>query len=181
MGKIHRHGAMLQALLWLPFFDDGQDNRGDYLSAGLAVLGYGLYLVTKHTGGLTVFVMSVGGYAALCGVLGLIMSCKQAPYCTTRIYVLMLMLGSLFELAVAIALKSDSHWTEKFFNQHACWGDQGCDDDTNRWIDDHLDRIFWVLLVASIAEFSSSLLACCYSCTHTQEDEDDYYDRYSSY
>jgi len=139
---------------------------------GLGVLAFGLYLMIKQTGGVAVFVLSVGGYALLCGLLGLCLSCKRAPFCTTRIYVLLLTIGALIQGAVAVAIKVDKTWTEKFFSQHACTSDTGsCDGTTDQWIDHHIEKIFWVLLISASAEFLASFLACCYSSTHHEEAE----------
>merc|ERR1711934_75329 len=147
------------------------------LLLGLAVVGYGIYLLTEQSGGVTYFVLAVGVYASLCGAMGLILSCKSSPWCTTRIYVILLMVAALFQLSVAVSLKVDKTWTERTFDQDACSG-SGCDPDTNKWIDDHASRVFWLLLISAAAEFFASLLACCYSATHYVEEYDPEYCEY---
>ena len=73
------------------------------LLLGLAVVGYGIYLLTEQSGGVTYFVLAVGVYASLCGAMGLVLSCKSSPWCTTRIYVILLMVAALFQLSVVPA------------------------------------------------------------------------------
>lgn len=134
---------------------------------GLGILAFGLYLMIKESGGVAVFVLSVGGYAVLCGLVGLCLSCKKAPFCTTRIYVTLLMIAAIVEATVAVAIKVDKAWAEKFFDEHACTNNTGnCGSSTDEWIDNHIEKIFWILLIAAGAEFLASFLACCYSSTH---------------
>lgn len=157
---------------------------GTIFLSGLGITGYGLYLLTKHTAGITIFVLSVGAYLILSGAVGLRLSCKAAPFYTTRLYVVLLMLGFLVQASVAVALKVDQSWAEKSFDKHACSGQDADCSETDKWIDSHIDRIFWVLVFSAGAEFVASVLACCYSSTHTEEDccedEDEYGSRYSS-
>jgi hypothetical protein len=151
--------------------------------SGLGITGYGLFLLIKHSSGVSGFVLAVGGYATICGAIGLCLSCKKAPFYTTRLYVVLLMLAALVQGSVAAALKIDKGWTEKMFDTKVCSGDH-CDQDTDSWIDSHEDRIFYVLLFAAALEFFASCLACCYSTTHYEDDNyleaDEYGDRYSS-
>merc|ERR1712070_417144 len=140
---------------------------------GLALIGYGLFLGIKHAwGGIAYFMLGAGGYASLCGLLGLYLSCTKAPSCSTRLYSTLLILASLVELAVAIALKADKSWTEKFFSEH-CGGGDDCDKDT-KWIDDHTNGVFFFLLIAAGVQFVAALLACCYLSTHQELDEDEF-------
>eukprot|EP00658_Telonema_sp_P-2_P013075 TRINITY_DN14964_c0_g1_i1.p1 TRINITY_DN14964_c0_g1~~TRINITY_DN14964_c0_g1_i1.p1 ORF type:complete len:220 (-),score=37.17 TRINITY_DN14964_c0_g1_i1:382-1041(-) len=149
--------------------------------SGLGITGYGLDLLIEHTSGVSAFVLSVGGYAVMCGAIGLCLSCNPSPYCTTRLYVVLLIIAALIQGSVAVALSVDKHWAEKIFNTHACTGSD-CDADTANWVNDHESRIFWVLLYCAFAEFVASMLACCYSATHKEEEfDDDYYgSRYSN-
>merc|ERR1712230_26382 len=117
---------------------------------GLAVMGYGFWMVDMEVNGLSIFVVVFGAYTAFVGSIGTCVSCMQTAKRCTSVFLFFLGIAVVFEMAIGIALKADKAWAENFFVGETCGNlnTTKCNEQVKKaedFFDSHENFVFYIL------------------------------------
>jgi len=153
-------------------------------------LGYGVYMATVDWNGLTIFVLSFGGYTCISGLVGILLAMQTTGRKCAYLFVVLLSIAIAVELTFMIALKVDPNWTEKLFLGTTCGdfnspsnfpsgGASGsgmpansnstCSNQVRQaedFYDAHQQAVFMVCLIVIGVQLIAAVIACWFKSTH---------------
>ena len=140
------------------------------LIVGLAVLIYGFMLMVKDRNGLSVFVASMGAYAALLGGCGVCISYLKPSLlarCTTVFFGMLVSVAVAVEMCSVLIWVADPTWTESFFEGASCVrsNSTACSaqgQEAEAFLTQHRTGMIHATLLTALVQSLACLLACCH-------------------